>query len=188
MGRYMKKHSVPKQPNKNILDWVDRNLVYEPETGILRWKVAGGVTHKHEANDLFFPSFHKRKSTTRVVNVGFGKKRITTQYHHVCWYLAYGEWPDQMIDHKSRDYKDNRLVNLRKANDTLNAYNKPSVAPYKGVTKRCGSSTYRARITVNGKRIDLGKGFRTAEEAFEAYKAASKKYHGEFSCVDRSKQ
>jgi len=179
------KHSTPKQPDKKILDWIDNNLMYNPETGVLKWKTAGGVTHKHQAGDLFFPSFHQRASRTRVANVGFGKERISVQYHHVCWYLAYKEWPTHPIDHKNRNCKDNCLINLRKANDTLNAYNKPSVAPYKGVTKRCGSNTYRARITVNGKRIDLGKGFRTAEEAFEAYKVASKKYHGDFACVDR---
>lgn len=181
----MRKHSTPKQPDRTILGWVDCNLLYDAETGVLRWKTAGGVTHKHQAGDLFFPSFHRSKSKSRVVNVGFGKERITTQYHHVCWYLAYGVWPDHPVDHKNRNARDNRLTNLRKASDTLNAYNKPSVAPHKGVTKRCGSATYRARITVDGKRIDLGKGFRTAEEAFEAYKAASKKYHGEFACVDR---
>jgi hypothetical protein len=185
VGCNLTKHSTPKQPDQSILNWVTDNLAYEPDTGFLRWKVAGGVTHKHSAGDLFFPSFHARTSRARVVNVGFGKDRIAAQYHHVCWYLAHKVWPDHPVDHANRDSKDNRLINLRKATDTLNAYNKPSVAPYKGVTKRPSCKTYRARITVDGKRIELGKGFYTAEEAFDAYKAASEKYHGEFACVDR---
>jgi hypothetical protein len=181
----MRKHSTPKLPSASILDWITQSLHYAPETGILTWKNAGGVTHKHQAGDLFFPSFHTREGHARVVNVGYGATRVSAQYHHVCWYLAYGIWPDHPIDHANRDDKDNRLANLRRANDTLNAYNKPSVAPLKGVTKRSGCSTYRARITVNGKRMDLGCGYKTPEEAFEAYKTASKKFHGEFACIEQ---
>jgi hypothetical protein len=187
VGGLVRKHSTPKLPDAAILSWVSDNLVYEPDTGILRWKTSGGVTHKHKAGDLFFPSFHARKSRTRVVNIGYGKGRVSAQYHHVCWYLAYGVWADHPIDHANRDDKDNRLGNLRRTDDTLNAYNSPSVALYKGVTKRPYCATYRARITVNGKRIDLGRGYKTAEDAFAAYKAASAALHGAFSCVEQRK-
>jgi len=181
----MKTHSTPKQPPNYILEWVDKNLKYDRDSGIIFWKTAGGVTHKHKAGDLFFPSFHNRSGRARVVNVGSGKQRISAQYHHVCWYLAYGFWADHPIDHANRNDKDNRLKNLRKANDTLNAYNTRSKSPYKGVTKRQNCETYRVRITVKGNRMDIGKGYRTAEDAFEAYKQASKIYHGEFSCVEQ---
>jgi hypothetical protein len=181
----MRKHSTPKKPAQSILDWVDANLSYDSATGVLVWKIAGGVTHKHGAGDLFFPSFHTRTGRARVVNIGYGADRVSAQYHHVCWYLAHGAWADHPIDHANRNDKDNRLKNLRRADDTLNAYNKPSVAKYKGVTKRQGCVTYRARITVHGKRMDVGHGYHTPEEAFDAYKAASAKYHGAFSCVEQ---
>ncbi len=117
---------------------------------------------------------------------GMGKAYIFSwRYHHVCWYLAHGYWPTHPIDHANRNDKDNSLCNLRPTDDTRNAYNKPSIAAFKGVTKRPGCSTYRVRISVDGKRCDLGRGFVTAEAAFDAYKEASTQLHKEFSCVER---
>jgi hypothetical protein len=181
----MKKHSIPRQQPPHILGWIDKNLMYAQATGVLTWRTAGGVTHKHLAGDLFFPSFHARTGKARVVNVGYGKDRVLVQYHHVCWYLAHGYWPTHPIDHANRNDKDNSLCNLRPTDDTRNAYNKPSIAAFKGVTKRPGCSTYRVRISVDGKRCDLGRGFVTAEAAFDAYKEASTQLHKEFSCVER---
>ena len=40
--------------------------------------------------------------------------------------------------------------------------------------------TWRARIYVSGKWINLGA-FQTPEEAFTAYKEATVKYHGKYS-------
>jgi len=41
-------------------------------------------------------------------------------------------------------------------------------------------SPFQANIKANGKRFYLGR-FKTEEAAHEAYKAASLRYHGEFS-------
>ena len=182
-----KKNSTPKLPPQNVLLWAQENLGYEEGTGLVRWKTSGGVTHKHLAGDLFSPAVHTRLGRSRVVSVGPGAERVSMQYHQLCWFLAHGVWADYPIDHANRDNRDNRLQNLRRANDTVNAYNKPSVAPYKGVTKRSSCDTYRARISVNGVRVDLGRGFRTPEAAFAAYCAASEKLHGVFSCVEQRK-
>tara|TARA_Y100001001_G_scaffold163782_1_gene193822 strand:+ start:18047 stop:18502 length:456 start_codon:yes stop_codon:yes gene_type:complete len=91
---------------------------------------------------------------------------------------------EEIVDHKNRDTFDNRRKNLRIATLEQNAHNRVvnhhSTTGLKGVSP--SGDRWRARIRMNGSRIHLGC-FETKEQAFEAYRAASIKYHGEFSSV-----
>lgn len=90
------------------------------------------------------------------------------------------EWE---VDHKSGDGLDNRLENLRIATHSQNSQNQRkrinSTNEFKCVSLR-ENGKWRARTTVNGKRISLGV-FDTQEAAASAYAAAAVKYHGEFA-------
>lgn len=57
--------------------------------------------------------------------------------------------------------------------------NSKNTSGFKGVSYRKDSGLWRARISINGKRIILGH-FNTAEEAADAYNEASGNLHGEF--------
>ena len=88
--------------------------------------------------------------------------------------------PGEIVDHINGDRTDNRLCNLRIVNPSQNSWNKKSwnSLGFKGVEKRRNS--YRATICIEGKRIRVS-GFKTALDAFEAYKRLAKKHFGEFA-------
>ena len=79
----------------------------------------------------------------------------------------------RQADHIDHDTLDNRTLNLRIVTRNQNQWNQKNT---KGYDWRKDAGKYQARITVNGKRIYLGR-FRTALEAREAYLKAKKVYH-----------
>lgn len=85
-------------------------------------------------------------------------------------------------DHKDGDGLNNRRENLRAATRFQNMQNRRinrnSTHGVKGVTRH--KNGWVARIQANGKRVRLGY-FGTIDLASEAYRAAAKKLHGEFS-------
>lgn len=90
---------------------------------------------------------------------------------------------DNEVDHINHVKADNRKANIRECNRQQNQYNQPiqksNTSGYKGVDLHKASNKYRARIRVEGKRIELGY-FEDPKEAYEEYCKASEKYHGEF--------
>ena len=90
-----------------------------------------------------------------------------------------------MVDHINGNTLDNRKSNLRFCTIAENSRNRKrnqSKTGYKGIHYRKDRKKYTAQIRVNYKRHFLGY-FDTAEEAYAAYCAASKKYHGEFGRI-----
>lgn len=141
---------------------------YDAETGSLerklgsgRWKICG---HEPTCNGY------------GAVGID-GKKYLT---HRLIWLLVYGEWPENDIDHIDRDRMNNRLENIRAVTRTENNHNhgvhKNNSSGYPGVCFDKRSKKYKARITLDGKQINLGY-FDTAEEAFLAYQLAKIQHH-----------
>lgn len=92
----------------------------------------------------------------------------------------------KVVDHINGDGMDNRRANLRICSHAENLRNRKihsnNKCGRKGVSYDPSSSIrpWRAKINVDRKRISLGR-FACAEDAQEAYRAAAKKYHGEFA-------
>jgi hypothetical protein len=88
------------------------------------------------------------------------------------------------VDHIHHMTLDNRRSELRVCTHSQNKCNGGpyinNASGYRGVCWHKSTKKWQAQITTNHKRIHLGY-FLTAENAHEAYKAASFKYHGEFS-------
>jgi hypothetical protein len=100
-------------------------------------------------------------------------------------YSVRNKLPDNLfIDHINGDGFDNRRANLRLATSTQNNYNRRITSrltsKYKGVDYRPSKKAYRARITVNKKKIFLGY-FPDEISAAKAYDIAAKKYHKQFA-------
>jgi hypothetical protein len=90
-----------------------------------------------------------------------------------------------LVDHHNGNGLDNLRDNLRLATHSQNQYNKGktrknSSSRYVGVFLETRSGKWVARITVNRKKIWLGR-FISESDAARAYDTAAKKYHGEFA-------
>lgn len=106
--------------------------------------------------------------------------------HRLAWLLYYREEPKGMIDHINGIRTDNRIVNLRIANKSGNAFNakiyRNNSTGYKGVYRKGEKFGVQARL--NGKKVHIGT-YKTIEEAANAYKTFSIKHHGEYSFFNR---
>jgi hypothetical protein len=144
----------------------NRGFFYDPETGKL-WREAGGPDGRG------------------YVHVQFQGKRHLA--HRVAWFLYYGNWPDQMIDHINGNRSDNRIKNLRLASSSQNQLNRGkstnNTTGHKGVSYHAKRRHWQAMISINGRNKFLGN-FATAEEAADAYNKAALKHHGEFARTD----
>jgi hypothetical protein len=108
-------------------------------------------------------------------------KRGTLGMHRMILNLHTGD--KRQGDHINHDTLDNRRINLRVAAQSENMRNREkysnNTSGFKGVSFRKQRGNWRAQIKINGHKKHLGTR-NSPEEAFELYKEASKKYHGEF--------
>ena len=91
------------------------------------------------------------------------------------------------IDHVNGNKLDNRIKNLRLCSNQQNAFNRiktSGVSKYKGVNWYKTDKIWYAQITVNYKKIQLGR-FKNEIDAAIAYNNAAKKYYGKFAHVNQ---
>lgn len=146
-------------------------LSYDPDTGILTWKInSGRAVIGKEAGSLNPQSY-------RVIRID-GHPQTS---HRMAWAMFYGEHikPPHQIDHINRVRNDNRIVNLRAALFCENQQNKTlpkNKTGYTGVYWSKRKRVFWASIKAYGKNIHLGQ-FATAEAGHLAYLEAKQKYH-----------
>ena len=148
------------------------------------------LIYNHETGDFFWKENRSRaikagdKAGTTTVDGYRAIKFNKTQYrsHRLAWIMFYGYMPIN-IDHINHNKSDNRIVNLREADNTENQRNCNirciNTSGFNGVSylpKKGGDKKWRASIKVSGKAIYLGY-FLTKEEAVEARKSANIKYN-----------
>jgi len=115
-----------------------------------------------------------------------GKKlpRKNSYMHHLVIDIP----PGLFCDHINHNGLDNRKANLRLATLAQNIRHRrkfkiPSRSGYKGVDWVARQRKWRARITINRRRIYLGS-FKNQIQAAEAYDKAAEKYHGRFAVLN----
>lgn len=159
------------------------------EDGKLLWRKSGhGISAGSNAGSK---RFFKNNNEFRWLIYYKGKRYLRS---NLIWIYHYGELPlDRLVDHrKSTDTLDDRIENLRLATFKENAENrvksltfkgKPTSSKYKGVNWNKHANKWQAKIHAkkDGKswRMHIGY-FDTQEEAYAAYVAAAKLWHGEF--------
>ena len=114
-------------------------------------------------------------------NLTLNKVNHMFRQHRLVWFAHHQDWDiwdtsmDNLIDHKNKDKKDNRLCNLRKATHSENAQNQD----VKGCYFKKANNKWVAQIQLNGKVKHIGC-YDTEEEAREAYLAEKRILHPYF--------
>jgi len=149
-------------------------LQYDKDTGKLFWRQSRGTKKAgSEAGSV------NGKGYVCIMIDGNGY-----QAHRLAWSLHYQEMPSQDIDHINGIKTDNRICNLRAADDSKNAMNRrirsDNTTGFKGVMFHKKNKKFVSQIQTNGEQKHLGY-YATAEQAHQAYVAAAKELHGEFA-------
>lgn len=152
-------------------------LNYDPETGVFQWrKPRAQAIGKSEAGTI-------NASGYRIMNVAGKLYRA----HRLAWLYVYGEMPDGMIDHINGVRSDNRIANLRLADNGKNQMNakrrSDNKSGYRGVSWHRKASKWSAEIWCDGEKHYLGL-FECEKDAHAARVEAAKRLHGEFARVN----
>jgi hypothetical protein len=161
--------------NELTADQVREVLDYNPDTGVLSWRIRCGMRA--------LPGNPAGWCATR----GYIAVKLNGRAHmahRLIWLIQTGRWPDQQVDHIDGDTSNNRWPNLRlaqchqnQANARLRRDNKSGV---KGVSWNEKRARWRAVVRHQGKQV-LDKFFVTKEEAKACAREARLRFHGEFA-------
>jgi hypothetical protein len=142
-------------------------LRYEPETGRLYWRERIGDDRQTRRWNTRYAGAEAMTAQQKHGHKFGHVLGIPVKAHRVAWAMHHGQWPDTDIDHINGDAADNRITNLRAATEAQNMQNKRRYKNNKsgcsGVAQR-ESGTWRAFISVGGKRKDIG----TFNDKFDA--------------------
>lgn len=159
---------------------------YEPESGLLFWlprdavsgrgvyDISPGRIHGWNAKYAFRRAFCCNDGKGYLAGTVLNRRM---KAHKVAWALYHGRFPALQIDHINGNKHDNRICNLREANNSLNQLNRPDyVARRKlglsGVYWNAQRGKWQARPTLPRiGRVHVGL-FNTKSEAIEACMAA----------------
>ena len=150
-------------------------LNYNQETGVFTWRV-----QKSARGNI-------RSVAGTSGRMGYWSIQIDNKIykaHRLAWFVTYGRWPKDQIDHINGIRGDNRITNLREATPLQNARNtgahRLNTSGFKGVVWHKYRKKWRSTICINRKKKHLGT-FSSAEEAGEAYQKAALEHYGEFA-------
>lgn len=108
-------------------------------------------------------------------------KNVSYKGHRVAWFIEFGVMPTSGIDHINGNKLDNRISNLRFANDSQNQQNlrgptKRNSTGFLGVSFNKRVKKYQSMIRANGVNHWLGY-FNTAEDAATKYLSRKRELH-----------
>ena len=165
--------------NDLTAEFVRSRLGYDPDTGVLSWKLLPpGVIYQNNTR--------AGKPVNTVNRYGYITVRICGHVysaHRIIWVIMTGVWPSAEIDHISGKRSDNRWLNLREATRIENCRNAGiginNTSGHKGVCWQVRHKKWRAVIMVNRRSKFLGY-FNDVEAASRAYQEAAAELFGEF--------
>lgn len=144
-----------------------------------------GYTTKGEEFWFDLEDYNKIQDYTWYIDSdGYVKACEQKQHKNILLHRLIFSYPNCLIDHINHKKFDNRKSNLREATNSQNCMNHAiwsnNTSGVSGVNWDKNIQKWRARITVDYKRIDLGA-YVNFEDAKMARLKAEEKYYGEFS-------
>lgn len=119
------------------------SLSYDPHSGRI-WRPDGREC---------FTSFDRGYKTARLA----GRKFYA---HRVAWFLHYGAWPTNEVDHINGNRSDNRIANLRDVPTSINNRNKAkarsSASGLTGIYRTRKPACWVPQVSVGNRSISLG--------------------------------
>ncbi|MBT8410213.1 MAG: HNH endonuclease [Octadecabacter sp.] len=161
------------------LSEIKTHIEYCPETGEFRWLKSGCGRRGGPGSLVGTPSWINKQTKQCIHLFVLGER---WKAHRLAWYIMTGERPTFYIDHINNDPFDNRWNNLRKADASTNAMNRPGDRG-RSLPKNvyvCGDK-FRVRVMADGRRVNGGR-YATVELADAMAQRLRKSLHGEFSC------
>ena len=152
-------------------DEVKAVFIYNPETGDFHWRIKPSPR---------FPAGMKAGANVKgYIRIKY-KDRLYGA-HRLAWLYMTGEHPKHLIDHINGNGLDNSIANLREATSYENAQNifkpqKNNSHGNLGISYMSKKKLWRARISVNGKRIYIGS-YKSQKDAAQAYLDAKRRLH-----------
>lgn len=148
---------------------------YEPDTGLLRWKVSPSTKTKIGA-------VAGTKTPAGYVRVMYQQQSYMA--HCVALTIVHGRWPDAEVDHRDRVRGNNRFDNLRVAGHLNNARNQSTprnnTSGVKGVHFRKQRGKWQAVVKTLGHAYYFGL-HDTKEAAAAARREGARSLFGEYA-------
>jgi hypothetical protein len=152
-------------------------LHYEPGTGIFRW------IKKPKCSRVILGGVAGTVQTKGYRNINL--LTYANKAHRLAWLYVYGEWPILQLDHINGVKDDNRICNLREANNGQNQMNKKTqrnnTSGHRNVYWRNSRNRWVVSISVEGKNYIKGS-FKKLEDAVIRAEEVRKSMFGEFLC------
>lgn len=149
-------------------------LDYNQDTGIFTWKKQ--VSNAIKSGDIAGGKHNRGYVCFKI----HGKLYVA---HRIVWIYVYGTLPKDQLDHINGIKSDNRLCNLREANNSENVRNqklrKSNKSGFKGVSWNKRANKWVAQCRANGKVNFLGF-FDSTELASKSYQEFAMQHHKEF--------
>lgn len=156
-------------------------LSYERSTGRLFWRAR---PRTHFATQRAYSTWNKRYAGTQAFTAinpqGYFFGSIDNEKylaHRVIWKLVTKKEPPPIVDHKDRNSKNNRFVNLRAATKSQNNINSTKKA---GIYFDVSRGNWQAYIKLGGRKIHLGR-HPTKHKALQARKVGAQRLFGIFA-------
>lgn len=177
------------------LDFLNQCFDYNEETGIIVWKYRPISHFASQASQSRFNKLFAGNIAGSNLKTHSGKtyikimiNNINYSAHRIAWAIANGSCDEEMeIDHINGNGTDNKISNLRLVSNIENGKNrklyKTNSSGVSGVVFRKDSKKWRATISINGKKINLGS-FISMSDAIKARKLAENYYcyHDNHGC------
>lgn len=166
-------------------EYLDECFIYNKKNGKIYWKKRPRYHFLSNQSFINFNSKYPLKEAGNKTNDGYLTVNLnrTNKYsvHRIIFKMIYRCDPEYIIDHINGNKLDNRIENLREANDCQNSWNKSvhknNTSGFKNI--RSVRNKWRAEVTVNKKYFHLGY-FVNIDQAKLAVFNFKESYHGEY--------